>query len=70
MTTDTAPSRRPASDCGRHRDVVGASLAALWGLGHIVTLALLGIVAEHQLGGDHPVAMPPARALPDHEPAV
>jgi hypothetical protein len=55
---------------GEHRDPVGTALAVLWGLGHVVTFALLGIAADHQLSADHPVAAPPARALPDHGPAV
>ncbi|MER8104569.1 hypothetical protein [Kitasatospora sp. NPDC094016] len=70
MTTDIAPLRRAAigRHLGCHRDVLGASLTAQWGVGHIVTLALLGVAAEHQLAGDHPVAAPPARAIPDPEP--
>ncbi|WP_033258417.1 MULTISPECIES: hypothetical protein [Kitasatospora] len=52
---------------GDHRDPVGTALTVLWGLGHLVTLALLGVAADHQLSADHPVAAPPAQALPDHD---
>lgn len=55
---------------GAHRDPVGTALTALWGLGHVVTLALLGVATDHQLSTDHPVAAPPPRSLPDHDPAV
>ncbi|MEV7118258.1 hypothetical protein [Kitasatospora griseola] len=53
---------------GEHRDPVARALAVLWGLGHIVTLAVLGIATDHQLSADHSVAAPPARALPDSGP--
>ncbi|MEV7357321.1 hypothetical protein [Kitasatospora sp. NPDC091276] len=55
---------------GAHQDPVGRALAVVWGLGHVVTLALLGIVAQHQLDAEHQFAAPPARALPDREPIV
>ncbi|MEV8323534.1 hypothetical protein [Kitasatospora sp. NPDC056731] len=55
---------------GAHRDPVGTALTVLWGLGHVITLALLGATADHQLSTDHPVAAPPARSLPDHDPDV
>ncbi len=55
---------------GAHRDPVGTALTALRGLGHVVTLALLGVAADHQLSTDNPVAAPPARTLTDHDPAV
>ncbi|KIQ62853.1 hypothetical protein TR51_28515 [Kitasatospora griseola] len=53
---------------GEHRDPVARALTVLWGLGHIITLAVLGIAADHQLSADHPVAAPPARAFPDRDP--
>ncbi|GAA2789929.1 hypothetical protein GCM10010505_17180 [Kitasatospora aburaviensis] len=52
---------------GGHSDPLGTALAVLWRLGHIVTLALLGSVAQHQLGAEQQFAVPPARALPDGE---
>ena len=50
---------------GKHRDPWGTALAAAWGLGHVATLTLLGITAQHQLATDHQSATPPARTLPD-----
>ncbi|KJK56032.1 hypothetical protein [Saccharothrix sp. ST-888] len=55
---------------GAHRDPLGTAFTVLWGLGHVVTLALLGIVAQHQLDAEHQFAAPPARVLPDREPTV
>ncbi len=53
-----------------NRDPMGTALTALWGLGHIVVLTLLGIAAQHQPGTGHEAAARPARSLPDHEPAA
>lgn len=71
MTTELAAPRPAAGGRhrGRRRDPVGGALTALWGLGHIVTLTLLGASVTHQLGGEHPSAAPLAQALPDHESA-
>ncbi|MFD4394914.1 hypothetical protein [Kitasatospora sp. NPDC058478] len=55
---------------GAHRDPLGVAFTVLWGLGHIVTLALLGTVAQHQLGAEQQFAAPPARTLPDREPVA
>jgi len=55
---------------GEHRDPLDATLAAIWALGHIAALTLLGITAQHQLGADHQSAAPPARSLPDRESTV
>ncbi|WP_282202102.1 hypothetical protein [Kitasatospora fiedleri] len=63
-----------ASRGGRHRgerhDPVGTALTLLWGLGHVVTILLVVIAADHQLSTEHPGAAPPVRVLPDHSPAA
>ncbi|MFJ1797160.1 hypothetical protein [Kitasatospora griseola] len=59
---------------GRHRgarhDPMGTALTVLWAVGHLATLALLGVAVDHQLSADHLGVAPLARALPDHDPAV
>lgn len=44
----------PGRHRGAHHDPLGAALAWLWALGHLIVLTLLGVTAQHQLGADHP----------------
>ncbi|MFJ1703293.1 hypothetical protein [Kitasatospora sp. NPDC088346] len=67
---DTAVNPQRGRHRGAHRDPLGTVLTALWGLGHIATLALLGTAAQHQLGAEPQFAAPPARAVPDREPTA
>jgi hypothetical protein len=67
---DSAVNQHRGRHRGEHHDPVGTALAALWGLGHIVVLTLLGIAVQQQPGTGHEAAAPPARSLPDHEPAA
>ncbi len=53
----------------RHRDPARTLLTALCGLGHLAAVVLLGTTADHQLSTDRSIAAPPARTLPDHDPA-
>lgn len=66
--TDTHHLVRRGRHRGEQRDPLGAALAALWALGHIVTLTLLGIIANDQLGAVHQSAAPPARSSPTARP--
>lgn len=68
--TDTCNPVRKGRHRGEHRDPLGTALATLWVLGHIATLTLLGITAQHQLGAEHQSAAPPSRSLPDRTPAA
>jgi hypothetical protein len=67
---DAALNQQRGRHRGAHRNPVGTALTALWGLGNIVALLLLGIATQHQLGAEHEVSAPPVRSLPDHEQAV
>ncbi len=67
---DAAVNQQRGRHRGERRDPVGTTLTALWGLGHIVVLTLLGIAIQHQPSAGHGAATPPARSLPDHEPAA
>ena len=68
--TDSNYVVRKGRHRGEHHDPLSNTFTALWGLGHIATLTLLGITAHHQLDAEHQSAAPASRSLPDREPAV
>lgn len=53
---------------GQHRDPVGAVLAGIRALGHVVTVLLLGGSIIHQLDSDHLGSPQAARSAPDAAP--
>ncbi|MGW3227299.1 hypothetical protein [Kitasatospora sp. NPDC001095] len=67
---DRAASAQRGRHRGAHRDPLGVTFTALWGLGNLAALVLLGSVAQHQLGAEHQFAAPPAHALPDRAPTA
>lgn len=53
---------------GKHHDPVGTVLGAVWALGHVVVIGLLGIAVHNQLDPNRLGAERAASSVPDSKP--